>query len=136
MLVVDANVALQWSDAPDGFVGLDREALVAPPLMWSEARSSLHLAVVKRRTGRESARVTLEALEAAPIERRDHPRLGFEAWAVADEMGWGRTYDAEYIALARLLGCRLVTGDARLRRGADRLGIVIGLEELERELQG
>jgi predicted nucleic acid-binding protein len=45
-------------------------------------------------------------------------------------MGWGRTYDAEYVALATLLGCRLVTLDTRLRRGADRLGMVITPSEL------
>jgi predicted nucleic acid-binding protein len=37
-------------------------------------------------------------------------------------MGRAKTYDAEYVAPARPLGCRLVTLDARLRRGADRLG--------------
>jgi predicted nucleic acid-binding protein len=45
-------------------------------------------------------------------------------------LGWAKTYDAEYVALARLLGCRLVTLDARLRRGADRLGFVISPDEL------
>jgi hypothetical protein len=45
----------------------------------------------------------------------------------------GRTYDAEYVALAQILDCRLVTIDARLRRGADQLGIVIGLDELAQE---
>jgi predicted nucleic acid-binding protein len=34
------------------------------------------------------------------------------------------------VALAQTLGCRLVTIDARLRRGAAQLGIVIGLHEL------
>ena len=50
--------------------------------------------------------------------------------ARADEMGWARTYDAEYVALARLLDCRLVTLDSRLRRGADRLGLVVSPTEL------
>jgi len=45
-------------------------------------------------------------------------------------MGWAKTYDAEYVALARLLSCRLVTLDARLRRGADRLGFVVAPQEL------
>jgi predicted nucleic acid-binding protein len=35
-----------------------------------------------------------------------------------------------YVALARILGCRLVTLDARLRRGTTRLGFVIGPTEL------
>jgi predicted nucleic acid-binding protein len=49
---------------------------------------------------------------------------------IAVELGWGRTYDAEYVALAKILRCRLVTLDMRLRRGADRLGFVITPDEL------
>ena len=49
---------------------------------------------------------------------------------MADELGWARTYDAEYVALARLLDCRVVTADERLRRGADRLGFVVTVQEL------
>jgi len=43
---------------------------------------------------------------------------------------WAKTYDAEYVALALLLGTRVVTLDARLRQGADRLGCVVGPHEL------
>lgn len=60
----------------------------------------------------------------------ENSELGADAWKIADEFGWGRTYDAEYVALARLLDCRLVTLDAHLRRGTDRLGIVITPAEL------
>ena len=49
---------------------------------------------------------------------------------MADELGWGRTYDAEYVALARLLGCRLVTADRALWRGTRRLGFVVSPLEL------
>jgi hypothetical protein len=69
-------------------------------------------------------------LEACPVERADPPELGQRAWELAERHGWGRTYDAEYVALAQILDCRVVTIDARLRRGAAQLGIVIGLDEL------
>jgi predicted nucleic acid-binding protein len=49
---------------------------------------------------------------------------------VAEEFGWAKTYDAEYVALAKAEGCRLVTLDSRLRRGTDRLGFVVTPAEL------
>ena len=70
------------------------------------------------------------ALEQAPVDRRSDPQLGAEAWRIATELGFAKTYDAEYIALAQLLGCRLVTLDVRLRRAADRLGCVVAPSEL------
>ena len=45
-------------------------------------------------------------------------------------LGWARTYDAEYLALARLLDCRVVTVDARLLRGTRRLGFVVAPSDL------
>jgi hypothetical protein len=39
-------------------------------------------------------------------------------------------YDAEYLALASLLKARVVTLDARFRRGADRTGLVVTPLEL------
>ena len=129
-LVVDASVAVAASATKDGLQALGAEDLVAPPLMWSEARSTLHRRVWRGLLLAEDGEVMRHRLERSPVGRRSPARLGDEAWHVADEMGWARTYDAEYVALARLLGCRLVTIDSRLRRGTDRLGFVILPTEL------
>ena len=125
MLVIDASVALPACTSPDGFSFFGDEQLVAPSLLWSEGRSALHEALWRREIPTEEARTALETLEAAPIRPRSHRRLGITAWQFADELGWAKTYDAEYLALARLLRCQLVTLDARLHREAARLGFVI-----------
>lgn len=130
MLVIDANVArAACGGEGDGFEVLG-DALVSVPLMWSEARASLHLAVLKGEIERSDGEIIHGRLENCPVDKVDPPELGREAWRLADEFGWGRTYDAEYVALAKLLDCRLVTLDTRLRRGADRLGIVVIPSEL------
>jgi predicted nucleic acid-binding protein len=130
VLVIDANVATAACGGEgDGFEAFEDE-LVSIPLMWSEARAGLHLKLHKRELSREDAEIIHARLESCPVKRIDPPELGAEAWRVAEEFGWGRTYDAEYVALARLLDCRLVTLDTRLRRGADRLGLVVTPSEL------
>lgn len=73
---------------------------------------------------------TFDALEHAAIRDRTHPRLSWRVWDLANEMGWAKTYEAEYLALAQLLDCRFVTLDARLHRGAARLGFVVSAAEL------
>jgi predicted nucleic acid-binding protein len=129
MLVVDASVAL-WAAGADSWEPLGAHPLIAPALMWSEATSSLHEAVWRREVTAPRARETLHRLQSAPVRRRAHRRLHRTAWQVAEEMGWAKTYDAEYLALARLLEGRVVTLDARLRRGADRLGLIVLPDEL------
>lgn len=130
MLVVDASVAVKSCLADQGFEELADRSLVAPPLMWSEARSVLHALGWRGDAAKEQVAAGHSRLHDAPVELRQPPELGPEAWRLADELGWARTYDAEYVALARLLGCRLVTIDARLRRAIDRLGLVVGPTEL------
>jgi predicted nucleic acid-binding protein len=98
--------------------------------MWSEVRSSLHEARWRGEVSDELAARAVVTLEAAPIRVRTHKRLGAEAWRIADELGWAKTYDAEYLALASLLRCRLVTVDTRLRRATASLRYVIGPSEL------
>ena len=130
MLVIDASVAVAASYGADGFEEFGYEQLMAPALLWSEARSALHELLWRREITRHDAEQARARLETCPVERSRHRRLGDEAWRVADELGWAKTYDAEYIALAALLGCRLVTLDARLRRATERLGFVVAPGEL------
>ena len=60
------------------------------------------------------------ALAGAPIDRLDPPALADSAWNIASTLGWAKTYDAEYVALAQITGLRLLTRDERLARGASR----------------
>lgn len=106
------------------------EDLVAPSLLWSEVRSVLHEALWRGDVSEDLARRSLDSLGASGIRERGHRRLGETAWRIANDLGHAKTYDAEYLALAELLGCRFVTLDARLRRSAGRLGYVIGPDEL------
>jgi predicted nucleic acid-binding protein len=130
VLVVDASVVVPACGSGSDFSELGDADLVAPSLMWSEARSALHEAAWRGLISASAAHDAHEALERAPIQPRTHRRLSREAWAIADQFGWAKTFDAEYVALARLLDCRLVTADARLRRGADRTSLVVGPDEL------
>ncbi len=130
MLVLDASVAFAACVAANGFEEFGVERLVGPPLMWSEARSAIHELAWRGQIAYEDAEVTRVRLERCPVEPRSPKGLGEEAWRIAEELGWAKTYDAEYVALARLLDCRLVTLDARLRRGTDRLRFVVSPSEL------
>lgn len=98
--------------------------------MWSEARAALHLDLWRGRVEREDAEKGHRQLEDAPVEMLSPAELGRTAWDIAEEMGWGRTYDAEYLALARLYEGRVLTLDGRLRRGGARLGLVLAPHEL------
>jgi predicted nucleic acid-binding protein len=130
MLVIDASAAVQASLSPDGFALLRAEELVAPGLLWSEGLSVLHELSWRGTISRALAGEALARFAAAPIVPNRPVRLAEEAWRVADELGWAKTYDAEYLALARLLRCRLLTLDARLRRRASSVVEIVGPTEL------
>jgi len=129
-LVLDASVAFQAGISADGFAVFGRERLIAPPLLWPEVRSSLHAALWRREISPALARIAFERVHTARISVRSPAGLGTEAWRIADDFGWAKTYDAEYLALASLLHCRLVTVDEALRRTSARLGFVIRPTEL------
>jgi predicted nucleic acid-binding protein len=122
-LVLDASAVVSALTVDDGFVAYGGEALRGPPLLWSEARSVLHVGLRRGQLEQENALLALELLENGPVQPASHPQLGYEAWRIADGLGWAKTYDAEYLALARLLRCDLVTFDRRLQAAAGRLGV-------------
>jgi predicted nucleic acid-binding protein len=130
VLVLDASMALDACTHDAGFGLLGDHELIAPPLLWSEVRSALHEAVWRGVLTRALAEDARRELTRSRVRSSSPRALDATAWAIADELGVAKTYDAEYLALARLRGCRVVTTDARLRRGADRLGLVVGPTEV------
>ena len=125
-VVVYASVVVQACLEATGFEALTDFDLVGPPLLPSEARSALHELLWRAEISGDLAKRALVRLRAAPYEIRDPDGLPDAAWQVAESLGWAKTYDAEYVALARILGCPLVTADARLARGAGRVVRIVG----------
>ena len=123
-VVVDASFTVPACTVPDGFDRL-AEDLIAPHLLWAEVRSVLHRSAWRGQVSWETARNAMLQLDRVPIRATKPRDLGSEAWAIADELGWAKTYDAEYLAVARLSGARLLTLDVRMRRAAERVGIEI-----------
>src|SRR6202022_511218 len=130
MLVVDAAVVITACLSEAGLKSLGREELVAPHLMWSEASSVMHELRWRKEISGELAVIGLERLAIAEVSPRRPKGLIDEAWRIADRLGWAKTYDAEYLALARLLRCRLLTTDAKLKASASKMVEVIGPSEL------
>lgn len=129
-VVIDTSVVLPACVA-GGLRFAGQWAWTAPPLLWSEVTSALHEATWRGDLTTAEATAARAVFAELPLQVDDTDAVHDEAWRIADELGLAKTYDAEFLALARLRGALFVTADARLRRGADRLGFVVDPVELE-----
>ena len=129
-VVIDASAAIYLASSAEGFTSLDATELVAPSLFWSESLSGLHQGLYRGAISRELADIARTALASAPILRNDPPDLFERAWSIAETLGWAKTYDAEYVALAQILDVPLLTRDGKLYRGASGIVAVLGPTEL------
>jgi predicted nucleic acid-binding protein len=130
MLVVDAAVVITACLSEAGLDTIEGEDLVAPHLMWSEASSVLHELLWRKEISKELAATALGRLTSARVSPRRPKELIVEAWRIADKLGWAKTYDAEYLALAQMLKCRLLTTDSKLRAAGVNIVQVIGPADL------
>jgi predicted nucleic acid-binding protein len=120
-LVLDASAAVPLVITGVLPAELASYELQAPPLLWSEVTSTIRQLVVRADLSEHAASVALSRLVRSTIERVSPDGLHAQALDIAGKLGWAKTYDAEYVALARALDAPLLTRDERLRRGARRL---------------
>lgn len=98
--------------------------------MLVEASSVLHEMAWRKEISQQRAKTMLDRLLKAPVEIQTPDGLIQAAWRVADDLGWAKTYDAQYVALAEMLACKLVTIDERLLRGVARLDVAVRPRDL------
>lgn len=95
--------------------------LVAPDLVNAEVLAVLRRWLVTGAVSDRQAEQAVRNLIAAPVRRFSTAPLVASVWSLRENV---TAYDACYVALARRLGCPLLTLDARLAR-APTLGVDI-----------
>lgn len=129
MIVIDASALTDTLlERPATRGGLETALHERSGQQWLHAPELLDLEVVSAlrglaRAGAISARRGLEAvndLARVRVRRYPHRPFGRMIWALRDEL---TPYDAAYLALADVLGAKLLTADAGLAaRGRSALG--------------
>jgi predicted nucleic acid-binding protein len=120
-LVVDGNVILEICLAGGVPGPLAGHTLHAPAHLPAEVTSALREMAWRGEIPEERGRQALQHIRLLDLEFSSPGSLAEAAWSVAADLGWAKTYDAEYVALARQLAVPLVTLDARLQRSAGHL---------------
>lgn len=119
-LVIEASAAIRAS-ITDRWEALDGRQVFAPSLIWSESAAGLRQLQYRREISADEATASLGRLLRAPISVVDSHELVTEALELAGELGWAKTYDAEFVVLARRLDVPLLTVDRRLAATAGRI---------------
>lgn len=118
--VIDAGATLELA-AADARMRASKE-LYAPTLWRSDVLSALYEAVRRGELGEDEARARIAYVNALKIRLLGDAVLRRRAWELAGELDLDRTYRAEYVALAQLQKCTLVSTDgAFLARVGDRI---------------
>jgi predicted nucleic acid-binding protein len=108
--VIDSGATLQLASASTE-IPSERE-LYAPTLWRSETLSAMYEAVRRSEITTEVARERLAYVNRLEIRLLGDAVLRRRAWEVAEQLDLDTTYKAEYVALAQLQKCTLVSVDA------------------------
>jgi len=114
-VVIDASAATTVCLTAAGF-DLARDRLQAPILLRSEVLAAIQGMQWREEISSELAEIAVTRLLEAPIRFVRRSEVLREARRLALSLGWAKTYDAEYVALARLSHEPLLTIDERLAR--------------------
>lgn len=112
--VIDSGTALHLASAS---VEVSPEHKLHAPTLWrSETLSALYEAVRGGKMTADVAREQLAYIGRMKIRLLGDAVLRRRAWEVAEQLGLDTTYKAEYVALAQLQKCTLVSMDKRWLR--------------------
>jgi len=129
-LVIDASIVLDLMFSGTSLDELTDMEPIGPPLLWTEVTAILRRSAWRGALTDDQASEALDGFLAGRVTRRSPADLYRESLGLATHLRWARTYDAEYVALARIERCRLLTSDRRLKREAGHLVEIIGPTEL------
>ena len=107
--VIDSGATLELASSGIA-VSPDRE-LYAPTLWRSETLSAMYETARRGDITEEEARRRLAYVNRLKIRLLGDAVLRRRAWELAQALDLGTTYLAEYVALAQLQGCTLVSTD-------------------------
>lgn len=126
--VIGPDVALYL--ARNGAVVSNDHQLVAPALLRSQVLSLLYQSVRRGDVTQADAERQLDYVRGLRIRLLGDRVLQRTAWRLAGQLGWEDTFDAEYVALARLQADAFVTLDAGLARAVQGLVTLAAPQEL------
>ena len=117
-MVLDASAVVEWllgSERGESVVALMMEdpdaSFLAPNLLDVEVVQAFRRLVRSGVVTDERATGAVELLGVLPLERRPAAALVQRMWRLRDAL---TAHDAAYVALAEVLGCPLLTCDARI----------------------
>jgi len=128
VIVVDASAVLDGlldaADHPQVALALSgaTDPLAAPDLLDVEVLSVLRRWEQRGEVTSARARLAFDDLEALPVVRYSSRALANVAWSMRKTL---TAYDAQYVALAKLLPGRLLTTDLRMAKAARQLKVVV-----------
>src|SRR5690242_3269937 len=114
--VVDSGATLQLASSS---IEVSPEHKLHAPTLWrSETLSALYEAVRRGELSADVAREQLAFIGRMKIRLLGDAVLRRRAWELAQQLDFPTTYQAEYIALAQLQKCTLVSTDGQLLKRA------------------
>ena len=125
---IDAPTVIEL--ARRGYDGSGGHQLVAPAPLRSEALSILYRERRLDRLGDRDAGDLLDRITSMKIRVLGDRVSRRTAWRIAQDLGLDDTRLAEYLAVCRLQADALIAGDAELRRLADGVVELAGIDAL------